>query len=216
MLDSAGYPNSSVEVYMNAAAKNACRNVCVAMVVGLLVSVGVARLLADEDMGDDMCSGDMMWMIGWCLDGVGSDESVAPGAFALTSEEYVGSFESINVPGASATRAFGINARGDIVGSYTDRTGTHGFIRRGTAITSIDYPGSSSTEAWGINPRGDIIGRYTLANVPGAVRGFLLSHETYTDISVRKADQSYHLITLPTKIGACCAGRLVRRSLRVW
>lgn len=33
-------------------------------------------------------------------------------------------------------------------------------------------------------------------------RGFLLSHRTYTDISMRKADQSYHAITLPTKIGA--------------
>jgi hypothetical protein len=183
------------------AARNRVKNVCAAIVVALMLSPAVARVIADEAMGDDMCAGDMMWMIGWCLDGVGSDESVAPGALAATSAQYVGSFESINVAGATATRAFGINPRGDIVGSYTDATGTHGFLLRGGVVTKIDYPDSpghrtTSTEAWGINPRGDIIGRYMAAGIPGT-RGFLLSHGIYSDISAPG-----HLITLPTKIGA--------------
>jgi len=31
---------------------------------------------------------------------------------------------------AAATRAFGINPQGDIVGVYIDATGTHGFLLR--------------------------------------------------------------------------------------
>ena len=35
----------------------------------------------------------------------------------------------IDFPGATATRVFGINARGDMVGNYVDSFGrTHGFI----------------------------------------------------------------------------------------
>jgi probable HAF family extracellular repeat protein len=41
-----------------------------------------------------------------------------------------GVFTSLDVPGASATVAFGINARGQIVGAYDDTdTGVfHGFL----------------------------------------------------------------------------------------
>jgi hypothetical protein len=182
-------------------ARNRVSNVCAATVASLMLSVGVARTVAIEMMDDDMCSGEMMWMLGWCLDGIGSEQLNAAGAVNLESADYVGSFESINVAGASATRAFGINARGDIVGSYTDTTGTHGFLQRGGVVTKIDYPDSPGhrttfTEAWGINPRGDIIGRYMAAGIPGT-RGFLLSHGAYSDISAPG-----HLITLPTKIGA--------------
>jgi len=183
------------------AAKTRVGNMCAAMVVGVMLSVAVARVVADEMMDDNMCAGDMMWMIGWCLDGIGSDQSVTPDALAPTSAQYVGSFESINVAGATATRAFGINPRGDIVGSYTNTTGTHGFLLSGGSVSTINYPDSvghatTSTEAWGINARGDIIGRYTAAGIPGN-RGFLLSHGAYSDISMPG-----HLVTLPTKIGA--------------
>jgi uncharacterized membrane protein len=37
-------------------------------------------------------------------------------------------FTPIDIPGAFATAAFAINARRDIVGSYNDATGTHGFL----------------------------------------------------------------------------------------
>lgn len=39
------------------------------------------------------------------------------------------SFESVDFPGATATRAFGINAHGTVVGSYTDAGAkTHGYL----------------------------------------------------------------------------------------
>src|SRR5262245_13138114 len=192
-------------VQMYAAAKAARRNLSVAVLFTLLVSAGLARIAALDDMDDDMCAGDMMWMIGPCLDGIMSDDSaedsLRTATAAITSSEYVGSFESINIAGASATRAFAINARGDIVGSYTDAAGTHAFLRSGGVDTTINYPDAPGhrttfTEAWGINPRGDIIGRYVAAGIAGT-HGFVLSHGTYTDISMPG-----HLVTLPTKIGA--------------
>jgi hypothetical protein len=40
-----------------------------------------------------------------------------------------GTFTTIDVPDATFTRAFGINAVGDIVGFYEDSSGTgHGFV----------------------------------------------------------------------------------------
>ena len=40
-----------------------------------------------------------------------------------------GDFNTIDVPGALRTSAFGINARGDIAGAYTDTSGElHGYL----------------------------------------------------------------------------------------
>src|SRR4030095_9540519 len=143
-------------------------------------SVGLHRVAAaadDDDMiGSDMCSGDMIWMVGWCLDGImpPDDSLTTADGSAPTAAAAAGVLETIDVPGATGTRAFGINARGDIVGSYTMGGVTHGYLLSDGVRTTIDVPGSSNTEAWSINPRGDIIGRYTLPGVPG-MRGFLLS-----------------------------------------
>jgi uncharacterized membrane protein len=75
----------------------------------------------------------------------------------------------------------GVNARGDIVGTYCDLPGicligpfpTHGFLWTGGELTTIDYPGARATAALGINERGDIVGGYIDAS--GQPRGFLLS-----------------------------------------
>ena len=54
----------------------------------------------------------------------------------LHAAEY--RYVRIHVPGSIETRANGINARGDIVGFYTDAEGAlHAFLRRQTAYTSI-------------------------------------------------------------------------------
>lgn len=168
--------------------------------VGLALCVG--PVVAARDSGsnqepmDDMCAEDMQWMLGWCIDMIPGDVSETVGPMALTASGYSSVFEPIDVAGARGTRAFGINPQGDIVGSYTDAAGTHGFVLSDGTLTTIDYPGASTTEAWGINARGDIIGRYTRASVPG-VRGFLLRKRDFTDISIGS-----HVVTLPTKIGA--------------
>ena len=70
---------------------------------------------------------------------------------------------------ALSTTAFGINPAGDIVGTYIDKTGQHGFLYRNGQFTTIDVPaslvggspGSSlPTMARGINPQGDIVGSF--------------------------------------------------------
>jgi uncharacterized membrane protein len=156
----------------------------------------------------DPCAGDMQWMVGWCMGAV--SPQVAARAAVSGSAPDVGEFTPIDFPGALATRAFGINPRGDIVGSYTGGAPpvTHGYLLRDGVFTTIDYPGApgavtTATEAWGINSRGDIIGRYTRSGRPG-VLGFLLTNGRFTDISIAStaAPDGKHLVTLPTKIGS--------------
>src|SRR2546427_9504195 len=68
-------------------------------------------------------------------------------------------FSSIDVPGATFTQAFGINAGGEVVGFYIDATGKqHGFLRSGETFTSIDFPGAAAPGGRGTSPRGDTPG----------------------------------------------------------
>lgn len=90
-------------------------------------------------------------------------------------------FVKINVPGSVETQANGINARGDIVGSYIDADGiSHGFLSRKGVFTTIDVPGATETlAARGINARGDIVGNF---NSGFARHGYLLSDGQFTQI----------------------------------
>ena len=77
------------------------------------------------------------------------------------------SFKTISVPGAQETDAMGINARGNIVGSYVDENGvTHGYLLRDGEFTTITYPGAVMTDARGIGPNGEIVGTYRLPGEP--------------------------------------------------
>ncbi len=52
---------------------------------------------------------------------------VSPRGFLRTKD---GAYRSLEVDGASSTQVFGINSIRDVVGQYTDVTGTHGFVYR--------------------------------------------------------------------------------------
>ena len=52
---------------------------------------------------------------------------IRPRGFLRTKD---GDYRSLEVQGASSTTVFGINASRNIVGTYTDGTGTHGFVYR--------------------------------------------------------------------------------------
>src|SRR5437660_10177271 len=81
-------------------------------------------------------------------------------------------FTKIDFPGATFTRATGINARGDIVGFYVDVNGaTHGFLLRRGLFSTIDFPHASLTFARAINARGDIAGWFQFED--GIEQGFL-------------------------------------------
>lgn len=141
-----------------------------------------------------MDNDDLMVFMGGGIEAVpGGTEPGSFDALSMPLAQPVG-FRAIDVPGALSTRAFGINAVGEIVGSYTDATGTHGFLWVNGDFTMIKVPGAISTEAWGINPQGDIVGRYRIAG-DARTFGFLLSDGVFTDISVPG-----RLHTLPIKI----------------
>jgi probable HAF family extracellular repeat protein len=76
----------------------------------------------------------------------------------------------------SGTQAFGINASGQVVGSYSDATGggTHGFLYSGGTYTTLDDPDAGPTGvtiAQGINDAGRIVG-YTI-DQSGSEAGFI-------------------------------------------
>ena len=90
-------------------------------------------------------------------------------------------FSTIDFPGAILTNAQGINAGGEIVGSYNDSatpSKTHGFLLSGGQFQTIDFPGARATVARGIGPGGDIVGTYQKPNETGGVpsHGFLLNN----------------------------------------
>jgi len=94
-----------------------------------------------------------------------------------------GTYTQIDYPGATETYGNGIDAAGDVVGSYrTGATGTslHGFLLSAGAYTSIDYAGAAQTVLTGINDAGQIVG---YSEYP--FRGFVYdtSTQTFTDLS---------------------------------
>ena len=103
-------------------------------------------------------------------------------ANSLASDDRT--FATIDFPGSTSTLALDISAMGEIVGSYNDTKGTHGFLLSRTGqFMAIDIPGANFTRATAINGRGDIVGIYRLVNEPAAARhGFLLSKGLLTTI----------------------------------
>jgi hypothetical protein len=86
-------------------------------------------------------------------------------------------FIDLAYPGASSTMALGVNNRDEVVGTYTDGSGSsatmHGFTWTPWAgFTSIDDPhGVGTTTINGVNDRGDLVGFYV--DAAGNTDGFL-------------------------------------------
>lgn len=88
-------------------------------------------------------------------------------------------FSSFDFPGAAVTQAYGINARGDIVGTYqkpAPGNSNHGFLLEGGRFTTIDFPGGNTSYslATAISPAGDIAGYYgVIGGAATSAFGFL-------------------------------------------
>jgi uncharacterized membrane protein len=117
---------------------------------------------------------------------------------ASSSQPYT--YTTIDYPSLTTTTtiAWGINARGDVVGEYFDAEGRHGFLLRNGDFTSIDFPGASGTSARGIGPGGDIVGIYRNQVEPTVVpaHGFLLTRRG----DFEQADYPGHINTIPQRI----------------
>jgi probable HAF family extracellular repeat protein len=108
-------------------------------------------------------------------------------------------FTTLQVPGAVLTNAQGINARGDVVGIYTDSAGLqHGFLWSRGEFASIDVPGARVTAARGIGPNGEIVGTYQRVGESGGIpaHGFLLT----TQGEFLPMDFPGHANTIPQRI----------------
>ena len=97
-----------------------------------------------------------------------------------------GTLTTIAPPGAFSSAASGINDAGQIVGWFSDATGTHGFLLSGLKFTTIDVPGATlGTQALGISATGQIVGVSTDAS--SVSHGFRLSGGTFSPIDVPAA-----------------------------
>ena len=104
-------------------------------------------------------------------------------------------FTRVDVPDASRIDAYGINNRGEIVGTFTNAQMNlrSGFLldNRGV-LTVIDYPdpGTVETNLYGINDRGQITGYFLALNLGGNEEGlhsFLFAKGVFTGIEVPSA-----------------------------
>src|SRR6267143_1532894 len=84
--------------------------------------------------------------------------ATAPLATGSPANASAFSFTQLDVPGATLTAARGINNAGQIVGVFTNSTGTHGFLYTGGSFAPFDVPGTSFTTAFGINDAAQIVG----------------------------------------------------------
>ena len=93
-----------------------------------------------------------------------------------------GTYTQIDYPGAEDTICYGINAAGDISGSYASVDGRwHGFILSGGVYTTIDYPGSTGTYVNGLNDFGQIVGQTN--SDPFVGFSYNIASQTFTQIS---------------------------------
>jgi probable HAF family extracellular repeat protein len=71
-----------------------------------------------------------------------------------------GSFQTIAVPATTGTTCYGINNRGQIVGAYSDASGTlHNFLWDSGTLVDLNVPGTPLAIG-GLNNRGQIVGSY--------------------------------------------------------
>ena len=71
-----------------------------------------------------------------------------------------GVFTTVDVPGADATSLNGINASGQLHGTYLDSSGFHALVAEKGVFKPLDPPGSVRSLGGFINARGAVAGTY--------------------------------------------------------
>jgi probable HAF family extracellular repeat protein len=99
-----------------------------------------------------------------------------------------GAFTEIDVPDAAGvTSVNGINAKGELAGTYVDAVGTtHGYFRsKKGVVTTLTPPGATRTQAGFLNARGEVVGTYRDANpLPQTRHGFIWRKGVFTTFDV--------------------------------
>ena len=94
------------------------------------------------------------------------------------------SFTILDVPGATSTYARSINASGQVAGSYSDGSHSHGFVYSNGTFTTLDVPGATRTEAFSINDSGQVAGSSGSYGDGSRHPGFVYSNGTFTILDV--------------------------------
>ncbi len=103
------------------------------------------------------------------------------GTVLVSNGFLIGStIHTINFPGSTSTTVRGINDLGEIVGSYQDSKGTHGFLYSAGVYTTIDFPGAVRSDAYAINNNGEIVGNYFFDHgIVAGTQGFIYENGNY-------------------------------------
>jgi probable HAF family extracellular repeat protein len=94
------------------------------------------------------------------------------------------SFDNPLNTSGDGTLASGINDTGQIVGTYADAGGVHGFLLSGGSYSTLDAPlAQQYTAAQGINGAGQIVGYYLgHTGLQSGLHGFLYNKGVYTTL----------------------------------
>jgi probable HAF family extracellular repeat protein len=93
------------------------------------------------------------------------------------------SFATIDVPGATATYAFGVNNAGEIVGQTSIEGQELGWLYDGSSFQTAQYPSAHNTSFGGINDSGVVAG-YDEPNSSTPRYGFTLTGSTFATIDL--------------------------------
>jgi uncharacterized membrane protein len=109
-------------------------------IVGFYLSSGVSYVADNNVVAKTFTFEGDRFTLAWDVNargdivGVVGDNQANTVGFAVNPRGFLrtrqGDYRTLEVEGASATQVFGLNAIRDIVGQYTDGTGTHGFVYR--------------------------------------------------------------------------------------
>jgi hypothetical protein len=92
-----------------------------------------------------------------------------------------GSFITANPPGSPQSFVAGINASGEVVGSYYGTSATYGFVRDASgSYTTIRVPSAYTTTAAGINDSGTVTGFAYAAGGTGVISYIWDAQNSYT------------------------------------
>jgi hypothetical protein len=92
-------------------------------------------------------------------------------------------FTTIDVPGAALSSVNGINAIGQLEGTYQDTVRFHGFFSgNGSSFTTLDPPGSIRSQGGFINAQGQAVGTYRSSD--NKRHGFTWRNGVYTNLLI--------------------------------
>jgi hypothetical protein len=91
-----------------------------------------------------------------------------------------GVFYPVNYPGSTSTTVTAINDLDEVVGTYSDSNGRHGFLYKHGVYTSFDFPaGWINVRVIAVNNNDEIVGNYQSFDPMAIIHGFTYENGNY-------------------------------------